>query len=624
MEYFLGFSGYFRLNKQTPVTVLLENRGKSFDGTLEISVKSGSEYHRNIYNTLFSKHVTLPSGSKKIYTFTIRIISFAHPLTIRLKQDSKTVLSSSVNLRNHCTFRRMVILAGQNIPPGVLSVLSDDIIPINVRPVFLPENWHAYEGTDMLILQADVLDSLRQKQFIALAQWVEKGGFLILTGSLNYGIFSKQRIQRLIKINILGTEQVYELKSLETFCGYTLSGHAPFLVLKTDVKDSLTLARENDIPIIVQKETGGGRILFLAFDYRSSGFMSWPGRSRFWKKILSLKPPKAFPGKYLMENFVLSAMTKAVPLRFPGFIKIFIIISAYIILAKIIFSRIEKKGKPLKNLTIMLVIIAIFSAAGYWFVFYKNVRNTLACNSFLHIKKTGHMLASYKNIVGMYALQNSDIEFSFGNDFQPVIPVLADRNELGKETGFFGKTRFLNESDYFNLHENTSGHTVRFSMNPWSRRFCKMESKMEIPILGKAFTEGQDLIIEIDNQTPYTITGCNLFFADRIIFLDKILPHKKQKKRIPNSLINQKKAIQHVSDIKNIKLNLPGPLYKSINENLMKEILSLIYSQYNSKSDTLCLFGWIQPEVMPIKFTKPGLTGEHAVFLEWRLLLDKT
>jgi hypothetical protein len=68
LEYRLGFNGLFTLNKWTPVTVIIENKGKTINGHLEIIATSGSEFRRDVYNRTYSTPVELPTHSKSSIT----------------------------------------------------------------------------------------------------------------------------------------------------------------------------------------------------------------------------------------------------------------------------------------------------------------------------------------------------------------------------------------------------------------------------------------------------------------------------------------------------------------------------------------------------------------------------
>ena len=99
LEYFLGFQGYFQLDTWTPLTVVLENRGRTLHGQLEVIVTSGSEFVGDVRQTPFVLDVELPYNSSKLCSFTIPLETFTHELLIQLRQAQEVILSQSVNLR---------------------------------------------------------------------------------------------------------------------------------------------------------------------------------------------------------------------------------------------------------------------------------------------------------------------------------------------------------------------------------------------------------------------------------------------------------------------------------------------------------------------------------------------
>ena len=102
MDYSIGFNGYFQLNSWTPLSVVVENRGRAASGQLEVVVTSGSEYHDNVNRTIYTAKVDLPQHSKKRYAFTILIKSYTHDLIIRLRQEENFIFSSRGPRRDYC------------------------------------------------------------------------------------------------------------------------------------------------------------------------------------------------------------------------------------------------------------------------------------------------------------------------------------------------------------------------------------------------------------------------------------------------------------------------------------------------------------------------------------------
>ena len=330
LDYSLGFNGRFQLHTWTPVTVVIENKARATRGILEIIVTSGSEYHQNVFQTTYAKDVDIPHNSRKRYAFTVLIESFTHEMIIRLKQNENNLISQSVNLRPHFSEKSFVVIADDFVSPEILAVLPKTIDSVNVPPKFLPETWYGYDSVKMLVMKTDSIRRLRERQFQALTQWIKQGGYLITAGSLNYGSLSDQRIQSILPIRVLGQRRLFELKSLNNFCGRSLRSFQSFLVLNVRMQNSDVLITEADIPIMIQKHLGVGQIIFLTFDYNTQPFSNWDGRKIFWEKVLSMRSWIDPHGVSVDNNKIMDSMLANVPANFPNSKSVFVLISAYL------------------------------------------------------------------------------------------------------------------------------------------------------------------------------------------------------------------------------------------------------------------------------------------------------
>ncbi len=616
LDYSLGFNGLFQLGKWAPLNIMLENNGRTTSGILEVVVTSGSEYRRDVHYATYSMDVELPTNSKKLYSFTILINSFTHPLIMRLKKAQKTLLSTSLNLRPHYATKRLVPVVGEGIATDFISMLPKGVLPVISPTRFLPETWYGYDGVEMLILHASALSQLRERQFIALTEWVKRGGYIVTAGSLNYGAFLEERTRSLLSVNILGFKRMYELNSLEGFCGEGLSTPDPFLILNVEINESVALLKEDDIPIIIQKEIWLGRVMFLAFDYQTPPFTNWTGRCSFWNEMLALKPRVAHASFDFEEHEILSSMISGIPTHFPRFILALSFFAVYAILAKIIFMRVAgNRGQRRRNISYLLAIIIVFSMASCWLLSLKNAQKDLSYNSFHHVKNVGqNMIASSRYIVGFYSIRGGDRWLSLGQTFSPITPILRHRIE---------------DIPLHSLavHENDEEQTISVSMDRWSHRFFQINSMMKFPIQGKVFQNEQGLVIMIENLIPHTIIDCQMYFANRLFFLGNIAPSGKLVKRLARSDISQKELFQ-VETVEKLAESIvpytPTSFLDVMQKDLMEGLLRSVHSRYHSRKDVLHLFGWIESDLFSGNLNNSGITGEGVALLEWEIPVRST
>ncbi len=615
MEYTLGFNGIYKLGTWTPLTITLENRIGTARGILEVVVSSGSEYGRNVRDVVYSTEVELPGDSKKIFSFTVFIDSFVHPLIVRLKQNGSTLVSSSLNLRKHYTERDLVLVLGARISTNLLSSFPGRTHAAYVRTQMLPETWFGYGGVATLILHAESLATLRPNQYTALTKWLRQGGSLVATAGLNYGFFSSKEIQSILPITISGIERLSKPQSLEEYCGKKLANPDPFLLLNARIDNSQTVLEENGLPIIIEKRYGRGRIVFLAFDYQKSPFNNWDGRYSFWEKLLKLKSISVQFDIDLDGHEIQSALLSENPGRFPRFLIVFAFLAIYAFLIKFAFDRVGDNTRPRwKNLTVLLAIILISSAASYRLYFYKNKENSLTFNSFLQLKKFAKGdIAFGEYTMGTYSTQNGEYGFAFGPDAHPIIPV--NRGKIPDKSPVV-------------LVLETSGNeqTALISVERWSYRFLKTNALFDFPLIVEASMDMGGLSIVIENTSKHTIVDGRFYFAGSLFSLGKIPPNERHTRSFSRDAIMQKQlfSIQTIELYANsISDSYAATFQGNMRKSNIYRILRSIHQKYSSKKDKLLFFGWIDSSIVPVNFTGSDIVGKHVSLLEWEIPLNR-
>jgi hypothetical protein len=608
LEASLGFNGTFSLNKWTPIHVVLENRGRTLKGLLEVIVTSGSEFQGNVHDTTYDREVELPTRSKKMYAFTIHVDSVTHPLIIRLKQDDKTIVAKSLNLRNHHTEDKLVLFSGIENVPDASSMPERGVQPIISHDRFLPEIWYGYEGVEVIVMDAKVLDNLRERQFVALTDWVRKGGKLITSGRSNYGSFLNQRTRHLLPVKILGLKRIFEINALEKFCGQGMTNSDGFPILRVEMEGALRLVQEDDTSIILQKTHGIGHVIFLAFDFDSSPFSEWPGRKAFWKKILSLNLVDVDPGFKLEEKNILSALTSSIPARFPAFVFVLLFLIVYILFVQFLFNRIERKREQRpKHFIFLLVIIALFSFSSYRLFFSKNTDRDPTYNSFLHVKTSDQsMTAKAEYVGGLYSLKHGNHRLNFGTTFYPFVPIRPDwpRDVTLRTLAF---------------HENEEEQSLSIPLEKWSHRFLKMSTWMDIQFRGQAFRDDQGLLIMVENMTSHTILDSRIYYDGRFFSLGDIASGKKPVKRLTNREINKKAMFlsEAASTIAEEMVgDHPSTPFENMRNSLLESLLLQVHSRYHGKQEIMYLFGWIDSNVIQNPLTGIGTDGDGVALIE--------
>jgi hypothetical protein len=617
LDYTVGFNGYFQLNHWSPLSVVVENRGRAARGTLEVIVTSGSEYLGDVYRTVYATDADLPSDSVKRYQFTVIITSITHDLVIRLRQDKKILFAESVNLRSHFTEKSLAVVVDDFVAPDILSVLPDQLQPANVRPKFLPQTWYGYDGVKLLIMGAGIVRQLAESQFQALRRWLRQGGCLVITSGLNYCSLGEKRIQDVLPIKVNGYQRLFGLKSLARFCGRPLTADEPFLVLDAGIDDSIILLKENEIPIITRKDLGFGRILFLSLDVNAPPFSRWGGRRIFWDKILSLGSVTAEPTLELDDQKILDSMLAGMPLKFPDFKSGVIFIGVYLIFLKILLKKIGQPGRGRRRYSlVLLVMVIIFAWIGYRGFYSPDLKQKLAYNTFCQLEVSGaDVPASARFIIGLYALQKSAYGFNFGPDAYPVSPVLAKRSQK-------------KVPDPCVLKANDRGLQVAGSLDRWSHNFYRLQLDVDSPLTGYARRDNFFLTLKVDNKLPGNLVDCLLYYRRRFVFVDDILANRQQVLQLSLAKLKETEIFNDQEAEKIIRRfdgRGAASFLRSARTNLTKDLLLEIHKKFQSRADSMILIGWmpaglVQPEFVPSG--PPGGTG--LTMVSWQLPVETT
>lgn len=611
MEYYLGFNGHFRLNSWTPITVVLENEGKPTRAKLEVIVTLGSEFRQDVYPTTYALDTDLPHNSKKRYTFTVLIKTITHDLIVRLKQNDDILISKSVNLRPLFTEKKFAIVGDLFVSPDILSVLPEYLYPVNVRPAFLPENWYGYDGVKLLIMRAAALRRLRERQFQALTRWIKMGGYLITTGGFNYGSLHDKRTQHLLPVQVLGHKRLAELPSLAHFCNHPFPAIEPFLVLHVKIDDAKVLLREKDIPIIIQKNFGIGQIGFLSFDYNRPPFSRWDGRQIFWGKILSMQQVIENQGIVVGDQKIIDTMLDTMPATFPDFRSVLVFNGVYICLLWFFLKKVRDPGKRRWRYSIyLLVMITAFTIIGYWRFFYPGTRQNFSYNSFCQLRVTGQKkVASGRYIVGLYSQKKLSYRLNFGVMPQPISAIVPKRSN-----------RKIPHP--YTLEDNYSGQRISGFLDKWTHSFYTINSTFDSPIAGHALRDSHHLTLSIDNKFPRRIINCLIYYKKRFLFIDDILAHKQQTITLKLSDLKRteifyEQEIEKIIDGLGIKAS--SSYIKTIQNNLIKNLILGIDAKYRSRPDSMVLIGWVQTGMIQPVFEQSRPLGENLTLVNWEL-----
>jgi hypothetical protein len=316
-------------------------------------------------------------------------------------------------------FRRALVAANRKSDPVAgqeedESQLNDDAGPRRSAFVddvqLLPTRWFGYEGVDVLYLTTgsrEFVEALLNEQEgrkEAIAEWVRRGGRLVMSTGRNQDLASKlgSALQVALPAEITGQKQVASLNLSGYLAGAKplqsppsknnpKAGAVPVEVAQLVPKPNRPtevptgLDESKDLPLAVRGPFGLGRVTVVAFDLDVPPFTAWAAQREFWNKFRQQegREPKVDPNQqrqfganfYGVDNNEIGTQFlttldqfEDVPVISFGWVALFILVYIlvvgpldYFFLKKVV-KRLELTWVTFPTVVILISVAAYFTA----------------------------------------------------------------------------------------------------------------------------------------------------------------------------------------------------------------------------------------------------------------------
>lgn len=295
----LGYDGYYRDGQWVPVWISVQNTGAAdFEGEIQIQVEGS-------YGgtpTVFIRPLELAAGASRDLTLPVAISGYTSSLNVDIFAGEQRVSRSNV--------RRLSVTATDLVygvvaaSPDAFSVLgaiepyngSGYVAQIGVDQ--LPDNPLLLTSLDVLIVSDVDTGVLSAGQRAALATWVNQGGRLWVMGGPSWQRTTAGLVD-LLPVRLSATQPVADTSGL---AGFSLDGSAPEGALTaatgTLTADAVVRAQTAGIPVLIERRSGIGQVLFFAGDSALEPMRSWGGMADLYRLLMSqaVERPSWTPG----------------------------------------------------------------------------------------------------------------------------------------------------------------------------------------------------------------------------------------------------------------------------------------------------------------------------------------
>lgn len=283
----IGFDGNVKPETWVPVWVRIENNGPGAQGFIQVHFPDSQE------KTIYRYPVELPSGARKELIVSVYNPSYAYEAEVAFYtgQQRQANVKLQVNLRT--VNDRLIGVAAET--PSVFNVLNlidppgGDAYVSEVDLVKLPDSALALEALDLIVISGIDSGVMSQAQVQALAGWIANGGRLILFGGPEWQKTTAGfNGMNLLPLQASGTQSVKDWSSFSMLAQSQPEVSGEGIVTTGKVADSAQVlaATKDNVPLIIQRKTGSGEVIFFAVDPAMAPFNRWPGMETLYRYLL--------------------------------------------------------------------------------------------------------------------------------------------------------------------------------------------------------------------------------------------------------------------------------------------------------------------------------------------------
>lgn len=290
-----GLDGNYRSGAAIPVTVYVESLKEDFEGTVRMIVPGSVEYGTDA--TAYEKDVMLSAKTQKAVTMSVYSNSSMKSFKFQLVNARGDIL-----VENNVTMKSQA--AGDS---ALIGVLSDDYTALNyfngqgldlgsytgmVRLVelseeILPEQASGLEALSYLLINSYDTSKLSDAQYMAIKNWVDQGGVLIIGTGSDYrqtlSIFQDDFVKGTIGDSIKGTFQLADDKKGTDKITFTEEQGIISLSLEEGAPLNGVL-KESDL--IWNRDYGQGHVVVTAFNLGMEPVNSWHKKGNMGNLLL--------------------------------------------------------------------------------------------------------------------------------------------------------------------------------------------------------------------------------------------------------------------------------------------------------------------------------------------------
>src|SRR5437773_1318835 len=275
----VGYQDVVKPGQWTPVTVDVRNTGADVDGVLEIQESLNAQPGVTGF-TFYQQPISLPAGaSKRVRTYLVEDTT-GTTVTARIVANGRTLISQD-SVTSSTTSTLIGVLSDQAsalddfaaVHPGglaarVVHLHTDDIADSAI----------ALRAFDIVVIDDFATDSLTARQRMAVADFVQNGGNLLLGTGASWHKTLAGLPAAILPMEPRATLNVHQARA---------AGGHNIEVAFADAASGRPWLSEGGVPLIVDRGAGAGIVPMATFVWNQDPIAAWGGTVGLLRQVLT-------------------------------------------------------------------------------------------------------------------------------------------------------------------------------------------------------------------------------------------------------------------------------------------------------------------------------------------------
>jgi len=366
----------------------------------------------------------------------------------------------------------------------------------------LPSDPRALLGVSHLILYEASMRELSRSQVLALDIWLSAGGRMVILGSLNYGLYQEPALGRFLPVRVTGAKRISFVPSLGK--NARAAPIADVWAQVSTVIGGKVLADSQGIPVWVEASRGKGRVTYLAIDVGRPPLSRWEGLPGLLQYLLAPVPGDDSSPRTQWDDGIFSQLVLS-----PSFISayvpnrsLFLAMVGYSIGLGVVTWLWQRRRLPARILFIGCAAWATLSSIAGYLLFSRggNIPDgVLLAATVIEGSADGYVEA--QSNLAVFSTQIRPYHMQMERGWLELTPV-ASRSREAPEPAVV-------------LQEGGGASRYQLPLREWDYRLFRLRAVERFPLRAELAAEGEQLRVQVNNQSAKDLTDCWLVVPGR-------------------------------------------------------------------------------------------------------------